>query len=249
MAKNPFEIVQNTLAALFREGFEKFGRYYSKYRGFVADNEDPDGFGRLKLVIPQITGKQALQYWAWPANNFAGDGYGMQIIPKKGDMVWVEFEMGNTRNPIWNFGHFSFLPDGKTPEKPAELKDINNFWFMTPEGQRVELDDTNKQIIVTLIEKLLLGDKDVTEPGVLGNILKAKLETLCTKAATACTKAQSMNTQIAIITVPTAVGPSGVPVNAAAFTALGAEFAVIKTEIDTLKNQLNQVLSEMVFLK
>ena len=249
--KNPFEPIWNVLNAIFREGLEKFGRYYSSYRGFVFDNEDPEGFGRLKLIIPQITGKAPLEYWAWPKGQFSGEGYGMQITPQKGDMVWVEFEMGNPRVPIWDYGHFSFKEDGKTPQKPdiEELKSLKNFWFMTPDGHRIELDDENMQIVVTLLEKLMLGDKDVTEPVPLGNILKEKLETLCTKTATACTKAQSMNTKIATITVPTAVGPSGVPVNAADFVSLAADFAQIKADVDTLKGELDEILSEVIFVK
>lgn len=247
--KNPFEPIWNVLNAIFREGLEKFGKYYSSYRGFVVENEDPEGFGRLKLVIPQVTGKSALDYWAWPKGNFSGENYGSQVIPSKGDMVWVEFEMGNPRVPIWDYGHFSFKEDGKTPQKPEELKDIKNYWFMTPKGHRVELDDTNLKIVVTLLEKLLLGDKDVTEPAVLGNVLKAKLESLCTKTATACTKAQSLSTKVAQITVPTPLGPSGVPINAPEFGQLATEFAVIKSEIDTLKDSLGGTLSEFIFLK
>ena len=247
--KNPFEPIWNVLNAIFREGLEKFGRYYSSYRGFVVDNADPEGFGRLKLVVPQVTGKGVLEYWAWPKGNFSGENYGMQVIPSKGDMVWVEFEMGNTRAPIWDYGHFSFKEDGKTPQKPEELKDVKNYWFMTPGGQRVEFDDTNKWIVITLKDKMYIGDKDATEPQVLGNILKTKLETLCTKTALACTKAQSMNTKIAQITVPTAVGPSGVPVNAADFTTLASDFAQIKSDVDTLKNEIKDVLSEIIFVK
>jgi hypothetical protein len=40
-------------------------KYYGIYRGLVADNNDPDGLGRVKLVIPQILG-QAVTTWAWP---------------------------------------------------------------------------------------------------------------------------------------------------------------------------------------
>lgn len=246
---NPFDTVMNILRAIFTEGLEKFGRYYSKYRGFVADNEDPDGFSRLKLVIPQISGKFPLEYWAWPANNYSGKGYGMQIIPQKGDMVWVEFEHGNPRFPIWNFGHFSFEPDEKTPEKPEELKDIQNYWFMTPEGHRIELDDKNKKVILTLLEKLYLGDKEAEEPAVLGLKLKEKWGKLCDEVGKACTKAQSMNTKVTTITVPTSVGPSGVPVNAADFVALAADFAAIKTAVDGVKSEIDETLSEMIFIK
>lgn len=40
-------------------------KYYGIYRGLVADNNDPDDLGRVKLVIPQVLG-QAVTTWAWP---------------------------------------------------------------------------------------------------------------------------------------------------------------------------------------
>lgn len=147
--KNILKPVMDILNSLFREGFEKFGRYYSSYRGFVADNEDPDSWGRLKLVVPQISGKFVIDTWAWPKGNFSGDNYGSQCIPKKGDMVWVEFEMGNPRKPLWKHGHFSFKTDGITNEKPTNLRDINNYWFKTPGGHLIEIDDTNEWILIT----------------------------------------------------------------------------------------------------
>lgn len=128
---------------LIQNGFEAFGRYYSSYRGFVVDNNDTEGYGRLKLLVPQIYGNQVMDYWAWPKNNYSGKNYGMQCIPNKQDMVFVEFEMGDPRKPIWTYGHF-----GKN-EKPSNLRDIKNFWFKTPEGNLVEFDDTKKQIRIT----------------------------------------------------------------------------------------------------
>ena len=40
-------------------------KHYGIYRGLVADNNDPEGLGRVKLVIPQILG-QSVTTWAWP---------------------------------------------------------------------------------------------------------------------------------------------------------------------------------------
>lgn len=125
-------------------GFEFFGKYYSSYRGFVVNREDPEDYNRLMLVIPTITGVNSYPYWAWPKHNYAGKGYGTQIIPQKGEMVWVEFEMGDPTKPIWCFGHFG------TKEKPEKLKgNLDNYWFHTPGGSIVELDDRNKLIRVT----------------------------------------------------------------------------------------------------
>ena len=158
--KNITKPILDFLNSLIREGFEKFGRYYSSYRGFVADVDDPDSLSRVKLVIPQITGKQVMDYWAWPKHAFSGNGYGSQILPKKGDMVWVEFEMGNPRKPVWLHGHHSLSTDGKNNEKPDNLRDPKNYWFKTPSGNLIQMDDTNKWIMVSFIDKMLLGDSE-----------------------------------------------------------------------------------------
>lgn len=131
--------VLRILADMFKLGLERFGLYYSVYMAYVEDNEDPEGYGRLKLRIPIVTGKNVYNYWAWPRSNFAGKGYGMQCIPQKGDLVRVEFELGNPRLPIWSYGYFA-KKDGEK-EKPEELKEVTNFWFKTPSGHLVELDD------------------------------------------------------------------------------------------------------------
>lgn len=225
----------NIFNSLIREGFEKFGRYYSSYRGIVSNVDDPDKFGRVKVVVPQVTGKFELDYWAWPKGNFSGKGYGSQVIPQKGDMVWVSFEMGNPRKPLWEHGHFSFRPDGKTPEKPTDLGNVKNFWFKTPNGHIIEFDDENGRIVLTPNDVFLVGDKNVTEKAVLGNKLVDKLEELCDAVKTIATNAAS-------ITVPTAVGPSGVPANA-------SNFIQVNTEVTALKAQLEQILSEVMKLK
>jgi hypothetical protein len=40
-------------------------KYYGVYRAIVADAEDPEELGRVKLIIPQILG-QSVTGWAWP---------------------------------------------------------------------------------------------------------------------------------------------------------------------------------------
>jgi len=124
-------------------GLEKFGLFYSEYRGYVYDNNDPNGYGRLQVNVPEVFGENVLDYWAWPSSNFSGNGYGFQCIPQKNDLIWVKFEKGNPRKPIWSYGHF-----GKG-EKPDNLKNIKNFWFKTPGGHVVELNDDNQSITIT----------------------------------------------------------------------------------------------------
>lgn len=131
---------------IFTHGLEFFGLYYSKYRAFVQDNKDPDGWARLRLTIPNVTGDQTLNYWAWPASNFAGKNYGVHVIPKQNSLVWVEFEFGNPRRPIWSYGHF------KEGDISDDLKDVNNYWFKTPGGNFIEFNDTNNTIKIFNID-------------------------------------------------------------------------------------------------
>lgn len=172
---------------VIKHGLEYFGRYYSKYRAFVYSTEDPTHMSRLKLVIPHITEDKPLDYWAWPTGVFAGEGYGIQVLPKKGDLVWVEFEFGNPRRPLWSHGYFGKTRAGEY-EKPEQLKDVNNYWFKTPAGHLIELDDTNSIIRITntggkVVE--ITGDKihlgksgGADQAAALGDTLKTKLDSL-----------------------------------------------------------------------
>lgn len=122
---------------------EAFGKYYSSYRGFVKRNDDPDGLGRLQLIIPQVTGPQAHNYWSWPTGVFSGKGYGTQCLPQVGDVVWVEFEGGCPELPMWRHGHFG---NNELPTGDDDLKDPNCYWLVTPKGIKVKLNDTKNTI-------------------------------------------------------------------------------------------------------
>lgn len=127
-------------------GLESLGRYYSVYRAFVSDNEDPLNASRLRLVIPQIAGDIPYEIWAMPRNVFSGKEYGLQVLPQKGDLVWVEFEMGDPQVPIWSHGHFA------KEEKPTAGKytDKNSYWFQTPQGHSIMINDTDEYIYAGL---------------------------------------------------------------------------------------------------
>lgn len=40
-------------------------KFYGMYRAVVADSNDPEELGRVKLIIPQVLG-QSVTNWAWP---------------------------------------------------------------------------------------------------------------------------------------------------------------------------------------
>lgn len=135
-------VIVRLIKTLMNFGLEAFGRYYSLYRAFVVDNNDPDNLQRLKLVIPQVSGTQSYNYWAFPRNVFYGNNYGSQILPQKGDVVWVEFEGGRPEIPIWSHGH----PGLKDVQKDVILKEKDCYWFKTPKGNIIKLYDTKNLV-------------------------------------------------------------------------------------------------------
>lgn len=76
-------------------------RYYGKYRGFVADDKDPEQRGRLRLRVPSVLGDQVTA-WALPCLPVGGLAQqGLFVMPQMNSQVWVEFEEGDLQGPIW----------------------------------------------------------------------------------------------------------------------------------------------------
>lgn len=120
---------------LLRYGFEYYGRFYGTYRGVVITNYDPENMGRLQIKVPSVDGQFNDSSWAWPKGQWGGEGYGMQIIPNKGDLVWVEYLNGDSRYPVWLHAGFS------KNQKPEEFKHSNVYGFKTPKGHIITIDD------------------------------------------------------------------------------------------------------------
>lgn len=168
-------------------GFETFGRYYSVYRAFVSDNEDPLHLQRLQLVIPELSKNQPYNYWAHPRNVWSGTDHGIQMIPKKGEMVMVEFERGHPQSPIWSHGYFGI--DNGVSEIPQDDPDLINtecYWLKTPYGHKIKLDDTKKSITVStptasitmdVDGKFTIKNGDMDIASLLKNILDTYIKT------------------------------------------------------------------------
>lgn len=113
-------------------------RRYGKYRAFVADNEDPENRGRLRLVIPSVLG-DAETGWALPCFPFGGGkSYGWFAVPEKEAQVWAEFEEGDISRPIWT-GVFWQQKD-EAPEGSAKSPPTTRI-FQTPSGHIMQFDD------------------------------------------------------------------------------------------------------------
>lgn len=92
--------MEKFLQNLLYKGLECFGLYYSCYRGIITDNEDPDNRNRLKVLVADVMGNIELPDWALPM----GISPGLSFPLKKGDMVWVQFQFGNPKYPVWSYG-------------------------------------------------------------------------------------------------------------------------------------------------
>lgn len=99
--------VSGLIHIIKKYGFEYFGIFYGKYRGRVVSNLDPEKLGRLKINVPQVSGKNIMESWAWPSGVIAGDDFGTYFIPPKGSLVWVTFENGDPNHPVWEGGHWA----------------------------------------------------------------------------------------------------------------------------------------------
>jgi uncharacterized protein involved in type VI secretion and phage assembly len=75
-------------------------KYYGKYRGAVLNNVDPKLEGRLQVQVPDVAGLVPTT-WAMPCVPIAGIQNGMMALPVIGSGVWVEFEHGSPKYPIW----------------------------------------------------------------------------------------------------------------------------------------------------
>jgi len=134
-------------------------RYYGKYSGEVTDNDDAKAFGdndklgRIRVRVPTIFGATT-EVWARPCLPF-----GHFFIPAIGTKVWVEFEAGDRRYPLW-VG--TWYPSGSVPAEAA-VSPPDNRVIRTPSGHTIELLDKDGEEKIVIKHKgnsFLSIDKD-----------------------------------------------------------------------------------------
>lgn len=137
-------------------GLEYFNKYYGVYRGSVFENEDPENQGRLRVKVPQIYGNKSPERWAYPRGSMAGKGHGLFLIPQKEDPIYISFENGDTRFPLWEYGWWL---NGKAPKDT----NVEKYTFISPSGHRIDLDDKNNAVEIKHKDgqELLMTDKDI----------------------------------------------------------------------------------------
>lgn len=111
-----------------RFGLEKFGRFYSVYRGQVMRNDDPDERGRVQVMVPQVGHKPGAYpaLWVGPAEKGAGADRGSFFPPEVGDSVWVTFLFGDPSVPgMYYGGWYGYSDKTQKSEAPTEFKYSN----------------------------------------------------------------------------------------------------------------------------
>lgn len=84
--------------------------YFGKYRGTVINNIDPLNMGRIQVQVAAVTGLLPTT-WASPCVPVAGTQSGTYVVPALQSGVWVEFEGGDLRHPIWTGGFWGSAAD------------------------------------------------------------------------------------------------------------------------------------------
>lgn len=191
-------------------------RHWGKYRGFVADRNDPERLGRLKVRVPSLLA-DAITGWAWPVAPYAGAGIGLLAIPQEEDLVWVEFEEGQLERPLWSGAAWA-KPDRQT-EIPEEARDAypDQVVLRTASGNVIVLSDAEGQEKITI--RSATGCEVVLDPN--ANRVTVRAGEVVVRGAGGL--AQELATKAH--THPTAVGPTGqpTPVPLALTTVLKAE--------------------------
>lgn len=130
---------------LQERGLESIGRFYSKYRGIVVDNNDPDNLNRVKVIVPEVSVE--ISEWAYPLNQSGSTDSGFKwLVPKIGSVVWVDYKNGDPLYPLWSYHGWAI------DEIPEELKDNNTLGLVTDYGHKLLIKDDKGILNITMVD-------------------------------------------------------------------------------------------------
>lgn len=118
----------------------------------VENNDDPKGFGRVKLKFPWLDDKYVSD-WARVIQAGAGKDGGWLLLPEVGDEVMVAFEQGDVRYPIVIGGVYSEktpLHAGKIKLLDSSTKNVNKRGFISRIGHRLSFIESKDQKGISL---------------------------------------------------------------------------------------------------
>lgn len=141
--------------------------------GIVTNNQDPDGWGRVKLKFPWL-GDNDESAWARIASPMAGNDRGAYFLPEVDDEVLVIFEHGDLRFPyvlggLWNGKDKPPVKndDGKNSVRLIKSRSGHVIRLTDGDGKdKIEIEDNsgkNKLVIDTAANTIsITTDKDIT---------------------------------------------------------------------------------------
>ena len=135
---------------------------YGVYNAVVADIEDPDDMGRVKVTFPWRDADDE-SVWARVTTPMAGKKMGAYFLPEKDDEVLVAFADGDIHEPyvigsLWNGKQSPPLKNKKkNPKRQIKSRAGHTLTFddkddkggveiTTSAGQTVTIDDKNEKI-------------------------------------------------------------------------------------------------------
>jgi uncharacterized protein involved in type VI secretion and phage assembly len=186
---------------------ERNGRIYGVVVGIVTNNQDPDGFGRVKVKFPWLSDLNESS-WARIAAPMAGKQRGIYFLPEVEDEVLVIFEHGDVRSPyviggLWNGVDAPPVTndDGKNNVRMIQSRSGHVVKLNDEDGKEtIEIiDKTKKNSIVIDTAKntiTVTTDKDITFSASNGTIkLDAQKVEISSSAETKLKAGSTMNVE------------------------------------------------------
>jgi uncharacterized protein involved in type VI secretion and phage assembly len=139
--------------------------YFGVYRGKVTavgskSSGQEDVVGQLQIQVPAVWGDRNDNKlpWAHPCFAFAGDQYGLLMLPQVGDGVWVMFEAGLSDRPMWLGGWWTENHKRPDPAGP-DIRVV-----VTPHGHKLILDDKNDELRLEHAKgtKITVAENEIT---------------------------------------------------------------------------------------
>lgn len=170
--------------------------------GIVTDNQDPEGWGRVKVKFPTLTEEHSSN-WARVVNLGAGNHRGFDCLPEIDDEVLIAFEHGDIHRPfvlggVWNGKDAppnkmdDNVQDGKVRLRTIRTRTGHQIQFVeedhrdrkkgvyieTNGGHQIELIDSDRSVGIRSTGNLSIsakGNIDISATGVItvqGQLIK-----------------------------------------------------------------------------
>ena len=134
-------------------------QFFGKYRGVVLSTADPRSMGRVICSCPNVAHNYQTA-WCAPNYTYEEDYH----PPKVGDVVWIEFEQGDLKKPVWTGSWKASGEVQDTNQRIIRFRDENNKQTqMRMKDGNVYLTDNNGSKIEMKDGTVYINDIDIVE--------------------------------------------------------------------------------------